>query len=179
MPKASAAEAPAAILAGITRRHLSKQARALLAISIYPKIAEEAKRGCQIGNDYPFKSQEDLASRIGVSLETMKDACEFWREISLRKKTERAAAMNAVFAGISFANVREGMLGAAATKGITPPAAHHGRLLCIAATSMVRQFRYYDSVPREDQLRYLETMVTAMETAPLEVKTAILTALQP
>lgn len=172
------AEVPAVILAGITRRHLSKQARALLALKVFPEVAEEAKRGTQMESGSPFRTQAAMASRIGVSHGTLKDACEFWREIALLKKSDREAAINAAFAGISFANIKEGLLGKAATKGQPRAATRAGILLWESAKCMIRNFSAYDAVAREDQLCFLESLTEAMRLAPAEVKTTILTALQ-
>ncbi len=67
------------ILSAMLGKHLSKGARAYSAVQVHPEVALEAAKGKQMGTECPFKSQTDLALKIGVSERLMKVACALYR----------------------------------------------------------------------------------------------------
>lgn len=171
---------PGVILGSLNNRYLTKQARALTAVSLYPSVAEESKSGRpkkELGNDYPIIRQDDLATQIGVSLETMKDACLFWRELALKPAARRETLMEQVFAGISFANALIGAIGAEKTAGVTPEPAAIGGHLLKTANAMRRHFGHYGAMTREAQLAYLTALIKAVAVAPPEVRHTLLSCL--
>jgi hypothetical protein len=174
------AEVPGVILGSLNNRHLSKQARALVAVSIHPQVAEEAQRGGDRRsnrNDCGLITQEQLAAMVGVSHRTMEEACSFWRELALKKPATRPELMNQVFAGVSFSNVLIGAMGAAKTKGITPAGAVVGGHLLRTAKAMARHFSHYGEMTREAQVSYLAALTKAVAVAPPEVIATLRTCL--
>lgn len=76
----------AVMLEAENRRHLSKGALAYRAVVLYPEVATEVKKGKQMDNEYPFKSQSELANRVGVSHPLMKSACSLYRVFNEHKE---------------------------------------------------------------------------------------------
>lgn len=173
-------EVPSIILSAITRRHMSKQARALMAVKAFPAVAEAAPKGGDRrskGNHYPLITQESLALQVGVSAETMKDACQFWRNIALNPKT-REERMNQVFAGMSFERVQQGEKGAQTTAGKSRNPDKVWTLMTRNANSIKLHWNDYKTLEPDKQISILEHLTEAFETAPPEVKTALITALE-
>lgn len=162
------AEVPGVILGSLNNRHLSKQARALVALTIHPEVAEENQAGRKSRNDCAITLPE-LAGKVGVSLRTMVSACEFWRELALKKPARREELINQVFAGISFSNVLIGDMGAEKTKGKPVAPVGIGGHLLKAANSMARHFGHYPAMTREAQVAYLSALTKAVAVAPPEV----------
>lgn len=67
------------ILSAMLGKHLSKGARAYSAVQVHPEVALDAAKGKQMGNGFPFKSQDELAQKIGVSDKIVKQACALYR----------------------------------------------------------------------------------------------------
>lgn len=169
----TAEEVPAIIMDAANRRHMSKQARALLAVIVHPEAADEAKAGRpkESRNDCGI-SQEDLAKRAGVSLRTMESACAFWREIQLRKST-KDERINQVFAGISFDNVLKGA-GGEKQKGYERPPVKVWTLLMRNANSTKTLWNDYAELKEVDKREQIITaMADAMKAAPSEIREAI------
>lgn len=163
------------ILTAMIRRHMTKQARALMAVQIHPEVAQEAKAGRpKQGAEYPI-NQPALAAIVGVSLETMKEACLFWREIALENKTKREERISQVLGGISFDQVRDGKPGEE-TKGKPREAEKPALLLLRNANSMIRQWPSWDALTPEARVNTTEKMAEAMRQAPREIREAVTAA---
>jgi hypothetical protein len=184
------ADAPLVILSAMTRRHMSKQARALMAVKVFPEVAESGddRRRANLskgndypskGNEYPFKDQADFAARIGVSVETMKDACLFWRKLKLLPKAEEAEDMvQQVMAGISFRDAELGQKGRAATAGLPRQPDKVWTLMARNCGSIKNQWKAFGSLREESRLDIIEKLQDAFAGAPEEVKTALLKTLE-
>lgn len=166
------------ILAAMTRRHMSKQARALMAVKIFPEVVEDAARGKQMDTECPFKSQADLAEHIGVSHMTLKEACQFWRTISLNPKTAEER-MNQVLAGLSFERVLQGDAAAKKSKDAPRPAKRPWLLMNRNANSLKLLWKDYEEIDDEEKkLGMVEVLADALAAAPAEVKPALVAALE-
>lgn len=174
-------EVPATVLSAMTRRHMSKQARALMAVKVFPEVAEEAKSGrpAKSGIEYPI-TQPAMAERIGVSLEVMKDACLFWRKLKLLGKPADAEDLiQQVFAGISFRDAELGQKGREATKG--QPRADKKPWLVMSRNAGSIKLLWKDFEQIEDEERKLsmvELLADALTAAPQEVKPLLIAALE-
>lgn len=172
-------EARAVILAAMTRRHMSKQARALMAVKIFPEIAEAPKQGRKLPAERGVMTQSELAAKVGVGITTMEEACMFWRSIALNPKT-RDERMNQVFAGVSFERVLQGETAALKKgqpqKNATPRV---WTLMTRNANSMMLHWKQYEAIEDEERkLEIREKLVEAMKAAPADIQTAILAALE-
>lgn len=176
-------DAPAVILSAMTRRHMKKQARSLMAVKLYPEVAEAASAGRpkKSPNEQGIMTQPALAAKIGVSLATMEEACLFWRKIKLElKREQQEAAMQQVFAGISFAKVELG-LQQSAKKGQAKKTANPRvwSLMTRNANSMLLHWKAYEECEDEKKkLDIREKVAGAIKAAPADVKAAILAALE-
>lgn len=161
------------ILAAGTRRHMSKQARALMAVMVYPEIAEDAKAGRpKKSPDEQGISQVALAKLVGVGLATVEEACRFWRAISLTPKT-RDERLNQVFSGVSFERIEQGDSSAKASGGKERPPSQPALLLLRNANSMIKQWSSWQEISPEARVKTTEKMVEAMRGAPAEMREAI------
>lgn len=173
-------DVPAAILRAQMRRHLSKQARALVAVMIHPETAEEPKEGRpkKLAGER-LVSQSELAAKVGVGVTTLKEACQFWRLAALKKPAVRDEMFNQVFSGIGFAEVALGEKGRAATAGVTRNPTKVWTLMTRNAASLKGLWKDYSTLDDEEKkIDIVEQLVSALTVAPDEVKTAILTALE-
>lgn len=165
------------ILAAMTRRHMSKQARSLMAVKIYPEIVEEATVGRKSRNDCGI-SQIDLAQQIGVSTRTMEEACHFWRTISLNPKTAEER-MNQVLAGLSFDRVLQGDAAAGKSKDAPRSAKKPWLLMNRNANSLKLLWKDYEQITdNEKKLGMVEVLADALAAAPADVKPALVAALE-
>lgn len=101
------------IMDAVTRRHMSKGARAYLAVLMEPEVAADAKDRQKQGAPSAF-SAEGLAKRAGVSARLVEDAVALFRIFEkrgdVRKKFE-----DAIWVGAGLAKLRNGIEGFMAT----------------------------------------------------------------
>lgn len=97
------------IMDAVTRRHMSKGARAYLAVLMQPTVVTEAKAREKSGKPSAF-SAEGLAARAGVSVRLVEDAIALYRQFEargdVRKKFE-----DAIWVGAGLAKLRAGIEG--------------------------------------------------------------------
>ena len=175
-------EAHSVILSGMTRRHMTKQARALMAVKIFPSVAESAKAGRpkKSPDEQGIMTQKELSIRIGVGLATVEEACLFWRKIKLEcKPQKREDLMNQVFAGISFADAMNGDQGRKTSAGKKRPEKKIWTLFNRNANSLKGLWKDYEGLKKdEDKVEITEKLVEALKAAPADVQAAIKSALE-
>lgn len=101
------------IMDAVTRRHMSKGARAYLAVLLDPSVATEEKRGgdrSKTALNAVLLTAESLAARAGVSVRLVEDAIALYRQFEsrgdVRKKFE-----DAIWVGAGLAKLRAGIEG--------------------------------------------------------------------
>lgn len=170
-------EVPAVILSAMTRRHMTKQARALMAVKVFPEVAESGA-GRKSRNDCGI-TQPELATRVGVSLKTLEDACLFWRMLKTKSASVAEAMMQSVFAGVSFKAIETGEKGkAAVTKEGKRPKDKVWALMARNCGSMMKQWKAFDGLKPNDRIDIIERLSATLTSAPDDVRTAIKTALE-
>lgn len=173
-------EVPQVILSAMTRRHMTKQARALMAVKAFPEVAEEAKSGRPKKSlaEQGIISKVELAAQVGVGLSTVEEACFFWRAIALHPKT-REERMNQVFAGMSFERVLQGDTSAQKNKGQPRAGKKPWLLMSRNANSLKLLWKDYEEIEDEDKkLSMVELLAGALAAAPADVKPALIAALE-
>jgi hypothetical protein len=111
------AEVTAIIQDAVTRRHMSKGARAYLAVLMQPEVATEEKRsrgGIKTALNAVLITAEALAKRAGVSLRLIEDAIALYRKFEERKDV-RKKFEDAIWVGAGLATVKAGIEGYLAT----------------------------------------------------------------
>lgn len=101
------------IMDAVTRRHMSKGARAYLAVLMQPEIATEAKRGGDRKSNRTecgLITAEELAARAGVSPRLIEDAVALYKLFDQRKDA-RAKFEDAIWVGAGLAKLRAGVNG--------------------------------------------------------------------
>lgn len=156
-----------------------KQARALMAVKIFPEVADAAAPGRK-SLAHQGISQPSLAARVGVSLSIMEEVCRFWRKIKLDKTpAQQEDLINQVLAGISCDDALNGEKGRLATAGKPRPPTRTWSLMTRNANSLKDRWKDFVKLDDEDRkLDIIEKLSEALAAAPEDVKPALRAALE-
>lgn len=105
----------------IARRHLTKSARAWMAICLHPKAAGDGKKGPNSALSAEF-TQEELAGRWGVSVRMIEDAASLYRKLADAPRS-RATIELSIWAGTGLRQLINGLAGGEAQTGAKVEAA--------------------------------------------------------
>jgi hypothetical protein len=106
-------EVAAIIQDAVTRRHMSKGARAYLAVLMQPEVATTEKRGgdrSKTALNADLLTAEILACRAGVSVRLIEDAVSLYRTFESRKDL-RKKFEDSIWVGAGLASVKAGIEG--------------------------------------------------------------------
>ncbi len=107
----------------IGRQHLTKGQRAYAAVVLHPEVATEGDKREKAGKAEPSAlNAEGLATKFGVSVRLVEQACKLYRELD-KSKTLRAKHEWRVFAGFGLGAILAGLAGDTATTDKPKPKA--------------------------------------------------------
>ena len=178
------------ILDAVNRRHLSKGARAYMAVLMLPEIAREAKRGGDQAKriESALLTGEDLAVKAGVSPRLIDDAVSLYRQFEARPDV-RNKFEDAIWVGAGLANLLAGIKGYLKT-GQEPDEEEETEAEAKARIAQGRietamqkwvgvttAFKHWETIPKASREPVIKTGVETVMALPEEVRKAISDAL--
>lgn len=171
------------IMDAVTRRHMSKGARAYLAVLMEPEVAA-ATQGKRTDLSTSAFSAEVLAKRAGVSPRLVEDAIHLFRLFEKRKDV-RKKFEDAIWVGAGLAKLRAGIEGYLAT-GKEPeeePETEEEARKRIAMervesamkpwTSVTTTLKHWDTMPKSGRDEVVRVACEAIQAAPEEFRIAL------
>jgi hypothetical protein len=174
------------IMDAVTRRHMSKGARAYLAVLMEPEVATDAKSREKAGKPSAF-SAEGLAKRAGVSPRLVEDAIALFR-IFEKRKDVRKKFEDSIWVGAGLAKLRAGIEGYLAT-GKEPEAENESEEQARARiamervesalkpwTSVTATLKHWGKMPKSGREEVVRVAASTILEAPEEFRVALATA---
>ena len=175
------------IMDAVTRRHMSKGARAYLAVLMEPEVAADAKDRQKQGAPSAF-SAEGLAKRAGVSARLVEDAIALFR-IFEKRGDARKKFEDAIWVGAGLAKLRNGIEGFLAT-GKEPdeepetPAQAKARIAQERVETALKQWvgvttslKHWETMPALGREEVVAASARTIREAPGEFREALTKAL--